>query len=243
MKRNNLFMWAYISFIFAGILIRFFLDYPLWSSLVLAITLSSILFSLEDLFITLEKAVADSYDIAEAFSDSVYEDIGERLSLFDKIDDTLEQCQNTHNDIATVLNSFRPIMSNTEKLIQTLKNMLHELHVKKAKQKHYQKLANTFAYLGFLLLFCTVIFASFIVIPTIVQEIITVLSFWIILVTNQIKIILLEKIKSEIISSQNAQQAQKESRDFFSKLEQKVDYLTELLVSSSTEMEESDDAH
>ena len=127
--------------------------------------------------------------------------------------------------------------------MQSLKDLLHEVQTKRAKQKQYQKFADILAYFGFFILFCALIFSSFVAIPTIIQEIITVLSFSIILMTNQIKISLSEKIKKEIVDSQKVLKARNEAREYFAKWEEKLDYLTELIELSAIETEAQTDAH
>ena len=82
------------------------------------------------------------------------------------------------------------------------------------------------------------IFSSFWTIPAVAQEIVTVFSFAVILITHQIKIILSMRIRKEITDSQNALHMRNEARDYLLKREEKLDYLIELIESSTTETEE-----
>ncbi len=238
MKRNNIFMWAYISFILVSTFTRLLFEYSLWPQLVLAITFSTVLFAFEDLFISLGNALKDSCDIAEDFSARAYEDLESRLSLFEKIDEKANCYQNTHNDISDIRDSFISHVANTEELFQALKDLLREVQDKRNKQSQYNKIANVLAYFGFLILFCILIFSSFWTIPAVAQEIVTVFSFAVILITHQIKIILSMRIRKEITDSQNALHMRNEARDYLLKREEKLDYLIELIESSTTETEE-----
>lgn len=67
MKRNNLFMLAYIIFIFICVAVRFFGEFPQWQVLVVAITATSWVFSLADFNHTVASELhAISKDILES---------------------------------------------------------------------------------------------------------------------------------------------------------------------------------
>lgn len=48
MKRNNIFMFAYIVFVFLCSLIKPFYDFPMWSRIVVAVTVASWVFAISD---------------------------------------------------------------------------------------------------------------------------------------------------------------------------------------------------
>ena len=50
MKRNNWFMIAYILFLIIASVVRYFYNYPMWNSLVLAVTVSSSILSFAEAF-------------------------------------------------------------------------------------------------------------------------------------------------------------------------------------------------
>ena len=50
MKRNNLFMLSYIVFIFISFVVRIFCEYPMWSTLVVSISVSSGIFAFADYY-------------------------------------------------------------------------------------------------------------------------------------------------------------------------------------------------
>lgn len=66
MKRNRLFMWAYICFIVIATILRLFTSYVLWQAIVVAVTVSGIFFALEQLFSVLYNkylAYADTFTL------------------------------------------------------------------------------------------------------------------------------------------------------------------------------------
>ena len=242
MKRNSLFMWAYISFIYISIIVRIFLDFPLWTPLVLAITLSSILFSLEDLFATLEKAIHDSCDIADQFVSYAHRRFDDESKFFKKLDTATELYKDTEHDISDLQSSFESIRSYTEKAQELVMDLETQVRSKRKIQKRNQRIGDMLSYLGFLVLFCTLIFASIASVSGVIQDIFTVLSFSIVLVTRQIGISTSKKIRREMIQSQNAIQAQAEVRDCVLESDEKLDYMIELIETIMKDSEELSNA-
>lgn len=58
MNRNKVFMLSYIAFIITSIVVRFFYDYPLWNNIVIAVTISGVLFSYAEMV----KTLCDDFD-------------------------------------------------------------------------------------------------------------------------------------------------------------------------------------
>ena len=77
MKRNNIFMFSYIVFIFLAASIKMIYDYPMWSRVVVAITAASWMFAISD-------CCASLY----AFQKNIYETF---FPLLDKIKYNIEQ--------------------------------------------------------------------------------------------------------------------------------------------------------
>ena len=50
MKRNNIFMLAYIIFIFLCVEVKSFWDFPMWGKIIAAVTTASWLFAVSDCF-------------------------------------------------------------------------------------------------------------------------------------------------------------------------------------------------
>lgn len=238
MKRNNIFMWAYISFIFMGALARLFFDYSLWIPLVLAITLSSILFAIEDLFSSLEKALGDSCDIEDDFVLKARKRAENGLAFLKKVDKNASIYRGSKYDLSDIQSSFEPMKTHFVAIMQVISTFERDSQCKRKAQKRYQKISNCFTYLGFLLLFCTLIFATQITISPVAQDILTVLSFAIILITHQINSSKSREIKEEMINSQRALQTQADVHKDLSMSEERFDYLIELMENLANESEE-----
>lgn len=186
MKRNNIFMWAYISFIFLAMILRLFFDYSLWSPLVMAITISSILFSIEDLDTSLAKTQSDMCDIKENFVIDARKRAEKILSFYEKMINILGNID--EDELKRTLKTCENSKEKLIRLLQFISDIDGESKNDRELQKRYQSRANILAFGGFLALFCILIFASMITIPAVVQDIFTVCSFWVILISHQIGI-------------------------------------------------------
>ena len=88
MKRNNIFMWAYISFIGISVALRLLLNYSLWNPIIFAITFSSMFFAIEDFFTLLYQTKRKSCDITDSFVTSARAKKEAALSFFGELDET-----------------------------------------------------------------------------------------------------------------------------------------------------------
>ena len=99
MKRNNMFMWAYISFIFVSICTRIHCEYSLWSPLVMAVTISSILFAIEDLSSSFEKKLNDSCNTLETFVIKARKETEKELESLQDVKRQIKSCQECMSDL------------------------------------------------------------------------------------------------------------------------------------------------
>lgn len=186
MNRNNIFMWAYISFIFLAIILRLLFDYSLWSPLVMAITISSILFSIEDLYASLEKTQGDICEIKENFTLDAHGKVEKLLSFYENVSNGLMNME--EDKVNSIQETCEDSKGKLIELLQFISDIECETKTGRTLQKQYQSRANLLVFGGFLSLFCTLIFASLITIPTTAQDIFTVCSFGVILMSHQIGI-------------------------------------------------------
>lgn len=190
-------MWAYITFMGLSVLLRFFIEYEFWNPIVLSITLSSMFFAFEDLFSLLYQTQKKSCDITENFVSNARTKKQEDLSFFLEMDEKIEQ----YKDIRQNLVELEDLSHSPRKRIEEvllLIDGLEELNLKdREKEKSFKRVSHIFAYTGFLLLFVSLIGSTLISIPLLIQEIITVVSFAIILITQQINNHFIEKIEME----------------------------------------------
>ncbi|MBD5161640.1 MAG: hypothetical protein HDT14_06440 [Oscillibacter sp.] len=238
MRRNNLFMWAYISFVFISVVVRLLVDYSLWAPLVIAITISSIPFGIEDLFISLSKSLNDSCDIKENFTSIFRRRAEKELCFFENVSQRKEFFKNEMYDISSLQETWEHSKDRLSGMIQRIAYVENASKVERERQKRYEKTANVFSYLGFLSLFCSLIFTSLITIPTHIQEVFTVFSFGIILMTHQINVDISTKIKDDSIKFQDILQDQDQVEDGLSSAENCFNILTEFIEDYANSPEE-----
>lgn len=202
MKRNTIFMWSYISFVSICVILRLFSDFSLWNSVVLSITISSMFFSVEDLFRSLSMSLKRSLEIAEPLASSVAESIDEEVLFFSEADEIMNKYTGTVHGLDEVREMFKGSRANAEKIRETANNIYERSKKYRGVERKYADIADIFVYLGFLCLFCTLIVTSFITIPYLFEQILTVISFTIILITQQLNISTSERIAEEDAESQ-----------------------------------------
>lgn len=87
MKRNDIFMWAYITFVFFCIVLRIFWSFPLWGAVVLAITISSMFFAVEDICSSIARFSKETCDIADNFILTARKEISKDLEFLTTVDE------------------------------------------------------------------------------------------------------------------------------------------------------------
>lgn len=192
MKRNNIFMWAYITFIIASALLRIFVDFYLWNPIVLAITVSGIFFALEDLFASLYHSSKDNLEIVDSFISEIRKKDDKERRVLEKMGEAITLYEDSIQDVISkdLYESLRRGYQETYELICLLEKGNKE---KRNELNTYKKAAAFWSFFGFLCLFCTLIIATSLAVPEIVQEIFTVVPFALILITRQLNGILSEK--------------------------------------------------
>lgn len=248
MKRNNIFMWAYISFAFIAVGIRFFFEYPLWSPLVVAITFSSILFALEDLCTSLAKALKDTCTLIENFIPtsqekaekdlSLYEEMCEKASSLKMIECEISFLQDPLHRVSILQESFEDRKAQLAKILEMIEQLKHQMEHDRKTQNQYQNAANFLAYAGFLVLFCSLLFAALITIPVHIQDAFTVLSFAIILLANQLNITKSAEIQGKMKLCQEVLQEQEETEKNLSKMREGFNYVIEFIENHVRDLKE-----
>ena len=197
MKRNAIFMWAYITFMGLSIILRLFLEYEFWNPIVLSVTLSSIFFAFEDLFSLLYQTQKNSCDMIENFVKNARHKKQEDLSFFNKYNELIEQFIDKKPTLVAAQKISHKQIKRLEEVLEVIAE-LEEINLKeRKKEKTFNLFSCIFAYIGFLLLFISLIGSTLISIPSLIQEIISVVSFTIILITQQINNMLIEKIERD----------------------------------------------
>ena len=183
MKRNNIFMWAYITFILLCTLFRIVFCFSLWQPIVLAVTVSSIFFAAESFFSLQSRACNNMKGEAEKYISMIKDQMEPafvKVKILCKNEKHLHPENQTNSllyekadSIESKLNGRRAKLEN---IIASLEN----------SAKKYNEAENVAAFLGFLCLFLLLLIGSIMPVPQIVQEILTVFSFAIVLVSQQL---------------------------------------------------------
>ena len=187
MKKNNVFMWAYITAIYICVHVRAFVDYALWDSIVLAITVSSGFFAVEDFFSVGHSFLKESCDILENYIIKAKTNSKEDRDFFEKLKKKLVSDPKLEELNADMNNSYESLIALAKNTISNAELVERQIGASRLKMKKYDTIANILAYLGFLCLFCLVFFSPYIFVSDRLQEIITVMSFAIIMATQQLK--------------------------------------------------------
>lgn len=229
MKRNSIFMWAYISFIIFSVLLRIFVEFSLWRPIVLAITVSSVFFALEDLYASLYHSLKDSLDISNDFASEARKKYEKEMKILTKIDESVPLYKDSQYDITDINCIYEPARKGYLEIDEIICSVERDNEAKRNKLNKYRKATYCLAYFGFLCLFCTLIIVSSITVPEVVQEVLTVVPFAMILITQQLKSISAEKNRKDLIGSKHALETQALASELLAESEKKFDYLLSLI--------------
>ena len=232
MKRNNIFMWAYISFIVICVCVRLFVEFSLWTSIVLAIAISGVFFAIEDLFGTLTGFLDDFIVISQNFTCRAKENINEDLAFISKVKEKTKLLELEGKDISSIHNSFMPIKLKAEEMNSILEMFERKLNKTKRTKNISEKMTLIFAYLGFLCLLSLMILLSYINVPILMQEIVTVFPFAVILITKQVSEWANERLKEEMTNSQEVIEKYDIVRSKLIEANEKFEYLLNLVETS-----------
>ena len=231
-------MCAYISFIILCVVLRIIIDFPLWNSIVFAITVSSFFFAGGDFCLSLSQTIRNSIDSVEKYiekSDKITERF---LTVFAKLDGLEEMYEGTGADISdlqSLLKSKKEEQQKSDRLMHDIKETLFKT---KKDQERYRKIANVFIFLGYFFLLSPMCITSFVTIPLIAQEILTVSTFAIILITQQFNNYEADRVEKKIIANKKDLETYEEA------WEKLFDYYyTNLRKDTEQKMEETNHAN
>lgn len=174
MKRNTIFMLAYIAFVVICFIVRLFWDYPMWDNIVIAITISSVFFAYADMFHIIAESIEKSKELS------------------------LNQCNRMKGIVDSTMNNLRRLKANIDEihekdsLRKSLENYTKMRDNLSALEKSYTNLKivnlcrcieNVNLFIAFLLLLCILVFQSLAERLLSVQSYATVLAFIMILLT------------------------------------------------------------
>ena len=231
MKRNNIFMWAYISFIIFSALLRMLVEFSLWTPIVLAITVSSVFFALEDLFASLYHSSKDDLDIVDSFIQEARKKYDRDMRFLTKLGKATTSYDDTNQDVVSK-DLYESLKQTYDKAYDGIDSLEEGNENKRNELGTYEKAANTLAFFGFLCLFCTLIIATSLAISNIIQEILTVVPFAIILITRQLNDLMSEKNRETLNKCKSVLESQDQNNRTVTEAEELLDDLVSRIVSS-----------
>lgn len=181
MKKNNMFILAYTIFIFVTFAIKLRWDFPMWSPIVTAITISSCIFSCADIAdvvaVEYAKDVKDFTPLIDAAMIKC-----KRIELFySRHASQLTQMKAADDIMAEVLLEGPEVIADAKRQVQEINN---GLKLKKIASDICKRLANPLVAIGFLSFFCTTTFepVNETLIP--IQDYLSVFAFGIMMLTQ-----------------------------------------------------------
>lgn len=235
-------MLAYIAFMLLSVVIRIFLNYDLWEPLVLAISISSVFFAADGFCNSVAHSIKGSCDIAREFISESKKNCQKDALFLAKVEKISETYQGDNDDLPEFVRSYSPLKDQHAQMVQGIEQFEADVMSKRRTQKRFAKWASIFAFAGFLVLFLALIIGQYIPLPAIVPEMISVVSFAIVLFSQLIDGIADERIKNDLKNKREAIRRQEEIRNAFENTEQELDKYMELLNSNNTETEVEEDA-
>ena len=127
-------------------------------------------------------------------------------------------------------------------MVQGIEQFEADVSSRRTIQKRFEVWANSIAFVGFLVLFIILIIEPYISLPSIAQEMISVVSFAIVLFSQLIDGIADERIMNDINNRKEAIRRQNEVRNVLEEASKKIDEYMALLTSNDTETEEEENA-
>lgn len=210
MKKNKIFLWAYITAICISVIVRLCVEYSQWRAIVLGITVSSAFFAIEDLFSSLCRTLHDSCDLLEQYAMKSKRYSQRDREFFEQLQEKVISQDREEEKNSDIIEAHESTIALIDELISNLDLLENKVKESRKRLVSYEKYANCITYLGYLFLFCAVFFSDFIDLPNLVLEVLTVLSFAVIMVTQQLNQHFSEEIKKEAEVYQTELEAQEE---------------------------------
>ena len=205
MKRNNLFFVAYVLLIFICVIVKAFWDFPLWNTIVAAITVASLLLSMADLLKSQstkqhEILIAQD-DYTESATDEI-EMIKKAIIIRQKQGDSFhESLFYSKEDNDSYHNSQMNLATHIEENLKKTQDRI----------KRYKKIirinnciSSVLYVLGFLALFCIICFDPISSFFSSYQDVLTVLAFGTILLTQLYEDVMNDRYKTIIERNNNS---------------------------------------
>ena len=179
MKKHNLFLLSYTIFIFICLIVKCFWSYPLWGTIVAAITTASCILSCADITEVVSTEYGKDVKDFEPLLDSALDKCNYYEEFYSKHKASLEQKKD--NVIANILLESPGVLEDTKKQLIEIQN---GLKLKKCVSNICKKVSGPLIVLGYLSFFCTVTFEPINGFLVPIQDYLTVFAFGILMLTQ-----------------------------------------------------------
>lgn len=237
MKRNNLLMGAYIAFVFLCFVIRLFEEYPMWNAIVAAVTFSSAFFAYADFFFGYSKALSDTCDIANEFICATKKRLNAETKSFEEINAQMDRIPKEIFDFSELRETITPIQKKHDDMETWLTGYSENIKQKQKKAKSNKFIAEVLTFLGFLVFLCILVFLPITVAAVEAQDILSVLAFAVILLSNLNGSIQAAKLEKDKVESQNAKKNYEECRIKLKEMRELINRLVKEIESTGEKQE------
>ncbi len=188
MKRNNLFMLAYIIFIIVCMFVRLICDYPMWHTIVSAITISSWFFAVADASSSDAEYLKQQIRIWLQFTEAEKVKAVETLDWAKAEKQYVTENRDRYDEdlLKEKLVILNDVIGRMEHRIKDDETVDEELEPNNKKAQKYERVAEVCTIFGFLTFFCIMSFQTISKLVVSLQDVTTVAAFAIILATQYI---------------------------------------------------------
>ena len=226
MKRNNIFMWTYIVAIILCSVYRTSQEISSWSAVVLAVTVSSMFFALEDLLISINQILQESNSYAERYIAEVKSSLDKECDILARVSNKITHVTKSKEKIERIHRMHSSFDESIGKVRSQIQEYEKHINVSNKFIKNYHWFEYMAAFSGFFSIFLIMFFPEKIQVSAVNQEQLTVLSFAVVLITRQINQYVAEKITRNTEAIALLMEQREESINKSIELEETVDNLS-----------------
>lgn len=197
MKRNDIFLFSYIAFIIICLVVRSLGEYESWQAIVSAVAISSSLFTCGEYFSIYANYFFRHCNADEEFVKSIRcRNLDTRQEII-KLCDTLAKTNIEGLETSEDIKNFTQVSNGTIRFESFLDDYENKISSDRNKQKAYNIIANTFKVAAFLAFLCIIAFPVLAEGMYAVQDIVSVLAFLLILISQYVSSLYSNKLQIE----------------------------------------------
>lgn len=197
LKRNDVFLFSYIAFIVICLFVRSWGEYGSWPAIVSAIAISSALLTCAEYFGIYTNYFSRRSDADEEFVKSIRcRNLNTRQEII-KLCDTLAKTNIEGLETSEDVKNFTQVSNGTIRFESFLDDYENKILSDRNKQKIYNIIANTFKVAAFLAFLCIIAFPVLAEGMYTVQDIVSVLAFLLILISQYVSSLYSNKLQIE----------------------------------------------